>query len=158
MSKELVQKAIELGIQNVETLTTPQLKIAIETAEKEVESKQIEAQAAAIAEENSAKVCAALAEFLGVENLDSLTPEQLTSILAQKATADAAGVEVIEDEEGKTDKVFKALNGNTYGFKEDAPANFRYLGQLRTQEEWMSDKDAMALMVDGELSFLTLKK
>lgn len=199
MSKELIEKAQELGIQNAETLTASQLKKAIEAAEKKQAnssleaddakqefSKQLHEKAAAlkidtegVSDENlevivsyieefkalankesrEAELSAMLSEFLGVEDVYELSKEEIQTLLAKKETEKAAGLEVVLEpvEEGKTDETI-TVNGQSYGFAEDAPAAFRYLGQLKTQQEWISDKDAVELMVAGNLAFLTLKK
>jgi hypothetical protein len=188
MSKELIIKAKELGIENAEALTASQLKKAIEKAESiiadenaviaKATSLDLETEGKTIAELNEAieetealaaeihlnarntEIIAYLAEYLGVDDIDSLTKEEVQQLIAEKEAAKETEteeeVEVVQ--EGKTDEAYKASNGKKYVFTEDAPARFRYLGVLKTQKEWIADKDSIELMVAGNLSFLTLKK
>ena len=188
MSKELVKKAIELGIENAEALTASQLKKAIENAESkiaqdaeivaqatalglEVEGKTVEQLTAEIAElqelstqvneaSRDAELLAILSEYLGISDIDSLSKEEVISLLEAKKADEIAGIEVVAElvQEGRTDEAVKATNGLEYVFADDAPAAFRYLGVHRTQREWIADIDAIDLMVAGKLSFLTLKK
>jgi hypothetical protein len=188
MSKELVKKAIELGIENAEALTASQLKLAIVNAEKKiaqdaeivteatelglvVEGKSVEELVAAIVEfqkvadeiakaARDAELLAILSDYLGISDIDSLSKEEVVALLEAKKADEAAGIEVVLEpvQEGRTDEAATAANGLEYMFKEDAPASFRYLGQHRTQKEWIADVDAIDLMVAGKLSFLTLKK
>jgi hypothetical protein len=111
-------------------------------------------------EARNAEIVAYLAAYLGVEDLEALTKAEVEKLLAEKEAKIANGIEVVEEVvlEGKTDKAFTASNGKEYVFTEDAPAKFRYLGVLKTQEEWIADGDSVELMIAGRLSFLTLKK
>lgn len=188
MSKELVKKAKELGIDNAETLTGPQLKLAIEKAEKvisdtnalivkaiglgiETEGKtpveiteailKAEELDAEIAKRSrDAEILAMLSAHFGIEDIDSLTKEEVTAILEKSKADELSGIETESEviQEGKTDEAVKASNGLEYVFHEEAPAAFRYFGQYKTQKEWIADKDAINLMVAGKLNFLTLKK
>jgi hypothetical protein len=225
MSKELKNKAIELGIENAESLTAAQLKIAIAAAEKkladsdalkgkavslgiETEGKTydelaVEVQEAELKLETSValrekakaleiveaddltdetlevvvayiekykamaneearetEVSEMLSEFLGVEDVYALSKEEIKELLAKKEAEKASGLEVVVERviDGKTDESF-AVNGKDYVFTDDAPGTFRYLGQRRTQKEWIADSDALELMVAGKLSFVKpLKK
>lgn len=216
MSKELIKKAKELGIENAETLTAAQLKKAIEAAEKKIadtavlkeravslgiitaektdaelteeverleNTKSLREKAVelgvddveSVSEENleiivayiekyksmaneearEAELSEMLSEFLGVDDVYSLSKEEIKDLLVQKEAEKASGVEVVVEKqhEGKTDKSF-TVNGKNYAFADDAPAVFRYLGQRRTQLEWIADSDALELMVAGNLSFV----
>lgn len=184
MSKELLQKAQDLGIQNAENLTPKQLGAAVKAKENanleiilkatalglETEGKTLEELAESVKEledinaeiakqARDAELLALLSEYLGIEDIDSLSKEEVIQLLEKRKELDSEGVapEPIV-QEGKTDESVKASNGSEYVFKEDAPAVFRYLNQFRTQKEWIADKDAIDLMVAGRLSFLTLKK
>lgn len=188
MSKELVKKAIELGIENAEALTATQLKKAIENAEikinqdaetiaqatelgLEVEGKSVEQLVAEIEElqnlsnqigaaSRDAELLAILSEYLGIADIDSLSKEEVVALLEAKKADEAAGIETVAElvQEGRSDEAVTASNGNDYVFANDAPAAFRYLGAYKTQKEWIADVDAIDLMVAGKLSFLTLKK
>jgi hypothetical protein len=188
MSKELIKKATELGIDNAGALTASQLKIAIKTAENktaqdaaivaqattlglEVEGKTVNQLTAEIAElqelsaqvnqaSRDAELLSILSEYLGIADIDSLSKEEVVALLEAKKADEAAGIEVVAEfvEEGRTDEAAKSSNGLEYVFADDAPAAFRYLGVHRTQKEWIADTDAIDLMVAGKLSFLTLKK
>lgn len=223
MSKDLINKAKELGIENAEALTPKQLEKAVKTAQDkldasaelkakaeslglETEGKSDDELAEAITEAESklealkvlrekatvlgidhdnlsdenleiivayvekfnamandeareAELSQMLSEFLGVDDVYSLSKEEINALLDKKVTEEASGVEVVleKSKDGKTDQSF-TLNGKEYVFAEDAPAAFRYLGQRRTQKEWIEDSDALELMVAGKLSFITLKK
>lgn len=188
MSKELLSKATVLGIQNAENLTPTQLKKAIEVAEGKqaqdaaviakatelglvVEGKTVEDLSAAILElqelqaeiakaARDAELLSILSEYLGIEDIDSLTKEEVVSLLEVKKADEAKGIETVTEvvQDGRTDESITASNGLEYVFKADAPAAFRYLGVHQTQEKWIKDKDSIDLMVAGKLSFLTLKK
>lgn len=180
MAKAKNNKEGNLGAKNTKVPTPEELKaaadakvIATATSYKlETEGKTVEELEVSIAEvENlqaeikaharNAEIVAHLAEYLGVEDLEALTKEEVKTLLAEKEAATTNTTEKVEKEvvvEGRTEKAFEASNGNKYVFTEDAPAKFRYLGILRTQEEWIADKDSMELMIAGSLSFLTLKK
>lgn len=110
-------------------------------------------------EAREAEVSSMLSEYLGVPDVYELSKEEIAALLAKKQTEEASGivVEVEKTVEGKTDESF-TIAGKDYVFTEDAPSSFRYLGQLRTQKEWITDPDSLELMVAGKLSFLTLKK
>lgn len=221
MSKELKSKAIELGIENAESLTAAQLKKAIEAVEKkladtqalkekatvlgivyvdettldELSAKILEAEskiefskalrekaktleiieaddltdevlevvvayiekykAMANEEARETEVSEMLSEFLGVEDVYALSKEEIKDLLAKKEAEKAAGIEVVVERvvDGKTDESF-AVNGKDYVFTDDAPGAFRYLGQRRTQKEWIADSDSLELMVAGKLSFV----
>jgi ethanolamine utilization microcompartment shell protein EutL len=216
MSKELINKAIELGIENAESLTPAQLKIAISAAEKKLadsaelkkkavslgiiteektdadlstEVLQAEASVAlrekavglgilgaddlsdetlevvvayiekykAMANEEAreTEVSEMLSEFLGVEDVYALSKEEIKDLLAKKEAEKAAGIDVVAEksEEGKSNESF-TVNRTEYVFADDAPGAFRYLGQRRTQKEWLEDSDALELMVAGRLSFV----
>lgn len=216
MSKELKNTAIELGIENAESLTPAQLKIAISVAEKKLadsaelkkkavsvgiiteektdadlstEVLQAEASVAlrekavdlgileaddlsdetlevvvayvekykAIANEEAreTEVSEMLSEFLGVEDVYALSKEEIKDLLAKKEAEKAAGIDVVveKSEEGKSNESF-TVNRTEYVFADDAPGVFRYLGQRRTQKEWLEDSDALELMVAGKLSFV----
>lgn len=184
----LLEKAKTLGIQNAESLTPKQLEKAIAAEEKkqaaealvfekakllglEIEGKtaaeleqtilEAEQLAAEIAKQaRDAELLALLSEYLGISDIDSLSKEEVVALLEQRKKQEVEGIEVVPVivMEGKTDKAIIASNGLEYVFKDDAPAAFRYLGQHRTQEQWIEDVDAIDLMVAGKLSFLTLKK
>jgi hypothetical protein len=190
MSEDLKKIALELGIENAETLTAAQLKkaveavkaaadrfIALKTAAVElgVESEGLseeqlnasvgiamdEKLACELAEQSasaSEEVLAILSEYLGVDDIRSLSVEEVQSLLDEKSTDAASEIETVVEEEGKTDESFTAENGKEYVFTPDAPAAFRCLGVAKTQKEWLEDTDSMELLVAGNLSFLTLKK
>ncbi|MBN8565243.1 MAG: hypothetical protein J0M25_00725 [Flavobacteriales bacterium] len=175
---QLILKAKELGIENAETLTVEQLKAAIAEAEA---LAQAEAEKAALIEKatglgievtsdmevsdiekliivtESGLVQAkldAVTTALGLEDASGLTPDELAAKVAEKLQVNQSEEVKAEEPVGKTDKTFKASNGKTYGFAADAPAAFRYLGKKQTQEKWIADKDAMELMISGNLNFV----
>lgn len=190
MSEDLKKIALELGIENAESLTAAQLKKAVAAAKAKAErlnalktaavdlgieseglseeelntavkvaldeklAKDLEEQTAAA----SVEVLAILSEYLGVEDISTLSVEEVKALLDEKSTTAAAEIETVIEEEGKTDESFTAENGNEYVFTPDAPAVFRCFGIAKTQKEWLEDKDSMELLVSGNLSFLTLKK
>jgi hypothetical protein len=200
--EELKKIALELGIENAESLTAAQLKKAIEaaTAKKENEAKAeqdqldasvnlklvaekleisteglsdeeilaaIDAEGARLLEEKALQVqeeiMAELSEYLGVPDVRSLDLETVKALLSEKEMDTASPFEVVVTEEatveeGKTDESYTDSKGREWVFADDAPAGFRCLGIERTQEEWMQDADSMELFVEGDLSFLTLKK
>jgi predicted protein tyrosine phosphatase len=186
MSKELIKTAIALGIENVEALTAPKLKIAVKAAQSKldafkalilkaesfgIETKDVSeadlllavTEAEDIAEQivfhaRQAEMLAFLSEYLGITDIDSLSKDEVQDLLVKRETVTASEISVVVEQEGKTDKSFEASNGKEYVFADDAPTAFRYLGQHRTQEEWIADGTAIELMVAGRLSFLTLKK
>ncbi len=174
--EELIKKAIELGITNAEALTSKQLEKAIAKAEKEAvvipETTQEESQEDAsesiipgISDEDAfmlarqAEIVSAMSRILGIDDIDTLSLEEVEAILEKyKNGVTVNDIPVVDAEELGRSSDSYASKGKEYIFHKDAPAAFRYLGQFRTQEEWMSDEDAMELMVAGKLSFLTLKK
>ena len=187
---ENLKLAQELGIENAESLTAPQLKKAVEAAQAKAErlnalkaaavelgiaheglseeelttavgvaldeklAKDLAEQATAASEE----VLAILSEYLGVDDIRTLSVEEVKLLLDEKSTAEASELEVVLVDEGKTEESFKAQNGKEYVFTPDAPAAFRCLGVAKTQKEWLDDTESMELLVAGNLTFLTLKK
>jgi hypothetical protein len=187
---ENLKIAQELGIENAESLTAPQLKKAVEAAQAKAErlnalktaavelgieseglseeelttavgvaldeklTKDLGEQTAAASEE----VLAILSEYLGVDDIRTLSVEEVELLLTEKETATASELETVVEEEGKTEESFTARNGKEYVFTPDAPAAFRCLGVAKTQKEWLDDTESMELLVAGNLSFLTLKK
>lgn len=166
ISEELKVKAESLGIV-VEGKSDAELEAAIGEAQSLADEINLAAR--------QAEMLAFLSEYLGITDIDSLSKDEVKALLDEKEaavaleidtlkedlgkqqTAAAAKIEVVEPK-GKTDKSYKASNGKEYVFADDAPAAFRYLGQHRTQEDWITDEDALELMVAGRLTFLTLKK
>ncbi|MEN9907156.1 MAG: hypothetical protein RLZZ540_297 [Bacteroidota bacterium] len=150
-SKSLREKAVKLGVENVESLSDENLEIIVAYIEKY--------KAIANEEAREAELSEMLSEFLGVDDVYYLSKEEIKGLLAKKEVEKAAGIEVVveKSEEGKSNESF-TVNSTVYVFADDAPEAFRYLGQRRTQKEWIADSDALELMVAGKLSFLTLKK
>lgn len=143
---DLKKKAEELGI-TIEGLTPGGIMLAIRKEEERLQEEKAEVQDA---------VLAALSEYLGID-IKSLDVDGVKAFLAEKETKEASTIEVVSD--GKTDKAYKASNGIEYGFSASAPGSFRFMGIVKTQEEWISDHDAMDLMVSGNLSYVKpLKK
>lgn len=149
-SKALRDKAVALGI-DAEDITDENLEIIVAYAQ--------EFNAKANDEARETELSEMLSEFLGVDDIYSLSKEEIKVLLDKKEADKASGIEVVLDksQDGKTDKSF-TVDGKEYVFAEDAPAAFRYLGRRRTQKEWIEDSDAVELMVAGKLSFLTFKK
>jgi len=202
MSEDLKKIALELGIENAESLTAAQLKKAVAAAQAKKEedakadqdkldasanlklvaekleieteglsdeeiSAAIEAEGAKLLEQKQAQVheeiLAELSAYLGVDDIRSLDLETVKTLLAEKENTETSPFEVIvaDDttiEEGKTDESYTDSKGREWVFADDAPAGFRCLGIERTQKEWMKDADSMELFIEGDLSFLTLKK
>lgn len=145
--QNLVVKAEALGIESIEGLSNTELSHLILATEnsilEDVKEKLIERL-------NS------LASVLGIENAWELTPEELTVKASEKLAA-LQGAEKTEEAvevKGRTDKTYKSKSGKEYRFKEKAPAAFRFLGKLQTQEAWIADEEAMELMVLGNLSYV----
>lgn len=147
----LIEKAKAIGVET-EGVSPEELAQIVEDAE---------ALAVEVAKHaRDAELLALLSEFLGIQDIDSLSKDEVVALLKEKEEAQVAGIETEAKVvvEGKTDESVKASNGLEYAFHEEAPASFRYLGQFKTQKEWIADQDAIDLMVAGKLSFLTLKK
>lgn len=153
-SAELKRVADALEIET-EGLTDEEIKAAIDAEG----AKLLEQKQAQVHEE----IMAELSAYLGVDDVRGLDLETVKTLLAEKETEAASPLEVIvadDDtiEEGKTDESYTDSKGREWVFAADAPAGFRCLGIERTQAEWMADADSMELFVEGDLSFLTLKK
>lgn len=129
-----------------------------EVTETVFEAQQLAAEIAKQARD--AELLNLLSDYVGISDIDSLSKEEVVKHLETRKAKDAKGdePEVALVHEGATDEVVKASNGNEYVFASDAPGAFRYLSQFRTQKEWIADKDAIDLMVAGNLKFLILKK
>lgn len=179
MNKEqLILKAKELGVENIESLTTNKLleeaikkvedrnllvskaeSLGIENA-KEVESTDL--QTLVLAAENTQlasklEVCkTALGLGEDVEVDETTVSEALKSLVAAAAPAKKESKK--DEPKGKTKKTYKRENGSEYGFTDKAPAAFRYLGTHRTQEEWISDKESMEIMISNNLGYVELLK
>jgi hypothetical protein len=96
-----------------------------------------------------------LQKHLGIDFLE-VSPEELNKILSEKPK----GIEVVETKvpAGKTDKHFEASNGIHYVFDDEAPEAFRFADVIKTQKEWLTDKEAMELMIQGGVSYIKPKK
>lgn len=96
-----------------------------------------------------------LQKHLGIDFLE-VSPEELNKILSEKPK----GIEVVTTKvaEGKTDKHFEASNGIHYVFDDEAPEAFRFADVIKTQKEWLTDKEAMELMIQGGVSYIKPKK
>nr|WP_315245140.1 hypothetical protein [uncultured Flavobacterium sp.] len=93
---------------------------------------------------------------VGDESFGSLSSEELLSLLQSKSSI--VTTEELEIVSGKTDETI-SLNGIDYQFSEKAPESFKFMGVIRTQKEWITDSDAMELMISGNLSYVKpLKK
>lgn len=138
---ELVMKAESLGIENANDLSSEELTSLILANENAVLNAQVDA----------------FTTTLGLES--GLTPEEIETAVKEKL-ASVSGIEVEVDKEpkGKTDETYKAKNGKVYGFTEKAPHAFRFAGVVKTQKDWIEDKDSMEIMIDGNLSYLETKK
>ena len=142
-----------LGIAH-EGLSEEELTTAVDSAVDAKREKDLAEQTAAASEE----VLAILSEYLGVDDIKTLSVEEVQILLNEKSTAEALELETVLEEEGRTEESFTAQNGKEYVFTPDAPAAFRCLGVAKTQKEWLEDTDSMELLVAGNLTFLTLKK
>lgn len=181
MEKSQIEIAKELGIENAESLTVAQLKKAIDAAKGKLEAsnalklkakglgivfpeniteedllaeispteESIEAQR--IVDEFNKKARTLIEGTIGFERFEELSTEELVEYLNSKITDEASEIEV--EISGKTDKTFK-FKGIEYGFTATAPASFRFMGFVKTQEQWIADDDAMELMVSGNLSYV----
>ena len=143
---QLIVKAESLGI-NTEGLTVDQLKAAIKNAEAEKLAELTVAVSDAkqefedLPEEATEEVVAAA---------------QMNIFLAEKALADYTGIPTAKTPE-ETPGVIE-LNGRSYSFKKTAPERFNFLGQNRSQAEWLNDADAMELLIGGNSSYIKLLK
>lgn len=181
MEKSQIEIAKELGIENAESLTAAQLKKAIDVAKGKLEAfnaLKLKAQvlgivfpediteedllaeisateeafeAQRILDEFTEKAHALIDGTIGFERFEELSAEELVDYLKSKMTDEASEIEV--EVSGKTDKTIK-FKGIDYGFVATAPASFRFMGFVKTQEEWIADDDAMELMVSGNLSYV----
>lgn len=181
MDKKPLEIAKKLGIENAESLTPAQLKKAIEAAQGKQESfnelklkaeglgivfpediteedlaaeilateEAIEAQQ--LVDEFNKKAHTLIEGTIGFERFEELSAEDLAEYLKSKMTTEASEIEVVAS--GKTDKTIK-FKDVEYGFAANAPASFRFMGFVKTQEEWIADKDTMELMVSGNLSYV----
>lgn len=181
MEKSQIEIAKELGIENAETLTAAQLKKAINAAKGKLEvfnvlklkaeglgivfpediteedlaaeilatEEAIEAQQ--LVDEFNEKAHVLIEGTIGFERFEELSAEDLVDYLKSKMTTEASEIEV--EVSGKTDKTVK-FKGIEYGFSAAAPASFRFMGFVKTQEEWIADNDTMELMVSGNLSYV----
>jgi len=181
MEKSQIEIAKELGIENAEALTAAQLAKAIKAVQGKLEvfnalklkaeglgivfpediteeallaeisatEEAIEAQR--VVDEFNEKAHALIDGTIGYERFEELSAEELVEYLKSKITDEASGLEV--EVSGKTDKTIK-FKGIEYGFVTTAPASFRFMGFVKTQEEWIADDDAMELMVSGNLSYV----
>lgn len=52
---------------------------------------------------------------------------------------------------------YQDSSGRIYGFTENAPAKFRFNNLVKTQEEWLTDQDAMEQLALGNCSFVEQK-
>lgn len=181
MEKSQIEIAKEIGIENAESLTAAQLAKAIKAAKGKLEAfnalklkaeglgivfpediteedllAEISAteeafEAQRIVDEFNEKAHALIDGTIGYERFEELSAEELTEYLESKMTDEASEIEV--EVSGKTDKTIK-FKGIDYGFSAAAPASFRFMGFVKTQEEWIADDDAMDLMVSGNLSYV----
>lgn len=181
MEKSQIEIAKELGIENAEALTAAQLAKAIKAAQGKLKAfnqlrlkaqglgiefpediteedllakisateEAIEAQR--IIDEFNEKAHALIEGTIGYERFEELSAEELVEFLNSKMTNEASEIEVVIS--GKTEKTFK-FKGIEYGFTATAPASFRFMGFVKTHEEWIADNDAMDLMVSGNLSYV----
>jgi len=181
MDKKSLEIAKELGIENAESLTAAQLTKAISVAQGKIEAftalkmkakdlgivfpediteedlaaeilateEAIEAQQ--LVDEFNKKAHVLIEGTIGFERFEELSAEDLAEYLKSQMTTDALEIEVVAD--GKTDKTIK-FKDVEYGFAANAPASFRFMGFVKTQEEWIADKDAMDLMISGNLSYV----
>jgi len=135
-SHALIQATI--GYDNFEKLTVDEISLA---------AKQIS--------EFTQKAKAFIEGVIDFGNFEKLSVDELIASL--KSKTELSEIEVVID--GKTDKSYKAKNGIEYGFSATAPASFRFMGYVKTQAEWIDDKESMDLMVSGNLSYVKpLKK
>lgn len=182
MGNKLLNIAKELGIENAESLTAAQLNKAISAAQGKIEAfnalkskaeglgivfpediTEEDLSAEILATEEAIKAQQLVDEFnkkahvliegtIGFERFEELTADELAEFLKSKLTTAALEIEVVAD--GKTDKTVTRKNGIEYGFHPTAPASFRFMGCVKTQEEWIADEDAMDLMISGNLSYV----
>lgn len=147
--KELVAKATDLGIEAASDFLSDELELLIMATENTVLAAKLNV------------FCAAL----GIDNVSELSLEELENVveghivrfnsLATKSVE--VNAEELVEPKGRTAKAFKTEGGKKYVFSADAPPAFRFAGAMKTQEDWIDDKESMQLMVDGELEYLTLK-
>lgn len=174
-NKKLQEQAKALGIKDFETLNDDQLKAAIEAAEafnelvkkaellgienaKELTADELEKTIIAL--ENTV-LNAKVEAFKTVLGFDGdLSPEEIEKAVTEKLASYSSKEEVAEVKapEGKTDKTHKAKDGKNYGFTSKAPEAFRFAGVVKNQKEWIEDKDSMEIMIQGNLSYVELKK
>ncbi|MBC7847247.1 MAG: hypothetical protein H7Y10_12220 [Flavobacterium sp.] len=164
--KKAIAKAEKEVVVIPETTQEDTAEIVVpETTQEEIQEETPESIVPGVSDEDAfmlarqAEIVSTMSRILGIDDIDTLSLEEVEAILEKyKNGVTINDIPVVDAEElGRTSNSF-ACKGKEYIFHEDSPAAFRYLGQFRTQEEWMSDEDAMELMVAGNLSFLTLKK
>ena len=180
MDKTQIQIAKDLGIENADNLSATQLKKAIEIAQSKkntLETLKLKAtqlgivfsddvtedvlkvlveDAVKIEDDKSVKIFALIEATIGFEKFESLSAEDLVEYLKTKQLVTNVDTEVVISK--KTDKTI-TINSIEYGFYEKAPESFKFMGVIKTQEEWIEDVEAMNLMVSGNLSYVKpLKK
>jgi len=130
---DLVIKAKALGINDPESLTVVNLEAAIKTVVFELKT----AASKASEEFNQLDPGAAEEQRLEAKN-------------AMDAAIAAYAPYKPENKDPKIDTdVFTSEKGRQYVFAKDTPPAFRYFGEIRSQKEWLADKDAMELMIAG---------
>jgi hypothetical protein len=183
----LVKKAKDLGVDHSDETTSEDLSKLIEAASlrlalvneakehgidvlpemtsEDLQNLILATQISTLTENNSVlehKVYA-LANVLGIDDHSELDAEGLTkaaSAIIAALTTVVDAEEVTEEKQvvGKTEQAFKSANGKEFQFKDAAPAAFRFMGSVRTQKEWIKDKEAMELMIVGNVSYIELKR
>lgn len=161
--EKLQGRATELGMDH-EGVSAADLEAAI--AEEEASIAKLQQEAADLERDIADKIelhkkFSLLLGYLGFDgdSFHELNPEELEKFLADRDLAIASQLNIADatmvELEGKTDKTFTfAANKKEYQFTKSAPAAFRFAGVVKTQAEWIEDKDAMEIMVSGNLSYL----
>lgn len=92
-----------------------------------------------------------ISEALGVD-FEKVNLKDLNKVIKAKVTIDEPTQEV---ETGRFTDSF-AFGDRNFVFSKKAPAKFRFAGVVKTQEEWVKDKEAMELMISGNIAYVKL--
>lgn len=174
--EELLQMAAALGIEDTESLSYNELqsKVAQRTKEKKAESlasvknaatdSSTEATVSKGSNQGVGKIVKDSEENEGNSSTDvvgtatvSKEPSGTGEDIVKKEQEIRKGFDEIasdlqEKKELKT--FFEDERGTKYVFRSNAPKSFRYNGEVKTQEEWLQDEDAMEQLSLGKSIFI----
>lgn len=176
--EELIKKANELGVKDAQSFKEKDLKALVNKLEKEVKIRLDllekfkendididglesystddlitawkEREQEMLDQDELNQKINLLTEYLGFD-YQLITLEELRDSLSQKEFVAKEMVQEVVCEKFKAPfKVF----GREYVFCETAPEYFRFADVVKSQQQWVKDKDSMEMMVSGEVSFI----